>query len=302
MPSSALGGKLPPYNLPTSSLTPSYNFAALLFLGIPKNFASIELITRLAQGEAGKHLLQAERVGGRERDRQTEWGSSSSSWLLASSDHYHRVSVVSIVFVARSTALVLIAFDVLLDFWPDSSFLFISIGLFIYFCLAFFFGSVCFTRCLCSALWRRVVRAGSSSFALWAWRKTCCNLVNLASANEIFIWQRQFSSLPPPLSSCLLPWAHPLMAWLTPIPKRLSLSLSVCRLKLCVKIVWLNNFGTCPARCTLIALHTSLLRQRRSRCRSWRSSRLGLRLGAASLHMAPHLVGHLRNLPRCLPH
>lgn len=173
-------------------------------------------------------------------------------------------------------------------------------GLFIYFCLAFF-----------SALFVLLVVYAAPSGGVWCGR-VVRHLLCGRGAKHVAIWSTwrrlmrflfDSGSSPPSLPLCQaassLGHTH---SWLTPIPKRLSLSLSVCRLKLCVKIVWLNNFGTCPARCTLIALHTSLLRQRRSRCRSWRRSRLGLPLGAGSLHMAPHLVGHLRNSPRCLPH
>lgn len=103
------------------------------------------------------------------------------------------IIIVSIVFVARSTALVLIAFDVLLDFCPDSSFFF---GFFLVFYLFLFSFS------LFSALFvLLVVYAAPSGGGVcvgqrgWVVRhllcgrgpKTCCNLVNLASANEIFI-------------------------------------------------------------------------------------------------------------------
>lgn len=99
---------------------------------------------------------------------------------------------MSIVFVARSTALVLIAFDVLLDFCPDSSFFFLVFYLFLFsfslfsalFVLLVVYAAPSGGVCVCGAAG---VGVGSSSFALWAWRKTCCNLVNLASANEIFI-------------------------------------------------------------------------------------------------------------------
>lgn len=165
-----------------------------------------------------------------------------------------------------------------LIFGPIRVFCLFQFGLFIYFCLAFF-----------SALFVLLVVYAAPSGGVWCGRLVC-HLLCGRGAKHVAIWStwRRLMRF--------------LLAWLTPIPKRLSLSLSVCRLKLCVKIVWLNNFGTCPARCTLIALHTSLLRQRRSRCRSWRRSRLGLPFGAGSLNMAPHLVGHLRNSPRCLPH
>lgn len=154
-----------------------------------------------------------------------------------------------------------------------SLFLFISIrSLFI-----FVLFSVCFTRCLCSALWRAAAAAVRHllvvGVACSTTRATCCNLVNLASANEIFI------CLSPPVQTSVWPQGHThTLAWLTPIPKQCQsphspFSFPLLRppppssVKLCVKVVWLNNFGTCPARCTLIALHTSRLRQRRSRSR-----------------------------------
>lgn len=109
--------------------------------------------------------------------------------------HHHRdyrprvtiiiVSIVSIMFVARSTALVLIAFDVLLDFCPDSSFLFISIRLFYLFLFSFSLFSALFVLLVVYAApsGGRVVR----HLLCGRGPKTCCNLVNLASANEIFI-------------------------------------------------------------------------------------------------------------------
>lgn len=67
--------------------------------------------------------------------RQTERGGEGEGEAA----HHHRdyrprvtIIIVSIVFVARSTALVLIAFDVLLDFCPDSSFYFLVFYLFLF--------------------------------------------------------------------------------------------------------------------------------------------------------------------------
>lgn len=92
--------------------------------------------------------------------------------------HHHRdyrprvtIIIVSIVFVARSTALVLIAFDVLLDFCPDSSF-FLVFYLFLFsfslfsalFVLLVVYAAPSGGVCVCGA-----AGVGSSSFALWAW-------------------------------------------------------------------------------------------------------------------------------------
>lgn len=170
----------------TCTLTPSFQHcSAFLCLGIPQ-----KLCQHRVNYETGPRRGRQTPATG----RQTERGGEGEA------AHHHRdyrprvtIIIVSIVFVARSTALVLIAFDVLLDFCPDSSFFF---GFFLVFYLFLFSFS------LFSALFvLLVVYAAPSGGGVcvgqrgWVVRhllcgrgpKTCCNLVNLASANEIFI-------------------------------------------------------------------------------------------------------------------
>lgn len=143
---------------------------------------------------------------------------------MSEAAHHHRdyrprvtiiiVSIVSIVFIARSTALVLIAFDVLLDFWPDSSFLFITIRPFYLFLFSFF--SALFVLLVVYAapsggVWcGRVVRhllcgRGAKHVAIWStWRRLMRFLFDSGSSPP-----SPSVNLPPPLGTPTHGMANP---------------------------------------------------------------------------------------------